>query len=611
MSIVIECEACGKPIQAGTGLFSKKKVKCSCGYMIHVNAERMAQDKCPHCGNDVIYDRKKKESAQCPVCHAKIHSGKETVKINCPACKIELIADKHAKTYTCPQCQSLIDVQGALSKMRSSGKTSVVKWDMGINNIFVYRHPVENFNIGSQLIVSEGQKALFFRNGQGLDVFSPGRHILETQKLPLLDELIKFPTDADLTFDSKVYFIRINRLSVKWGIPEIRLRNPGMNFYVKFALSGTCDLQVIDNNESVRKLVYMIIGSSAQSSSEPVTVGGKEEYTSDYIAEKFSDMIKARLSDMMANIIIKNQINVLDLEISKNAISDLMRKDMNMVFEEYGVEVPPMHFNIVNIRIQNSGEVERWVQQEADRVLRVREQQVLAEEALAERGRIMVEEETEARRRILEAQGASEELKIGAAAEAEAYKLSGFAGVDIYSAQATAEAKEMQEKGYTYGMETTRQIGLEAMQNGLPGTGDSKGGGAGVLGDIVGLGVGLGAVGEVVNLTKGIMSPVLGGVQNSVNSNHITEQGVSKRTDTWDCLCGTKSVSSNFCPECGTPKPKIDAWNCSCGCSNIQSKFCPDCGNKRPESEMWNCDSCGMNNIKSKFCPECGHQRGE
>lgn len=629
-NFVMECPACGKPIQAGTGLFSKKKIKCSCGYMLDVNTERMAQDICPHCGNAVVYDRSKSKSATCPVCHTKINAGTETVKLTCPACKVELTADKSAKTYTCPQCKTVIDVQARLAQEKSSGKTSVIKWDMGMNDIFVYRHPVENFNIGSQLIVSEGQKALFFRNGKGLDVFGPGRHILETQKLPLLEEVLKFPTDAELTFDSKVYFVRTNRLNVKWGVPAIQLRNPGMDFYINIGMSGSMDVQVIEDNESVRKLVYMIIGSSSGTEhNDPMGAG--ESYTTTYISEKFRDVVTTRLSDLMANIILENQINVLDVENKKIVISDILRKDFNNIFEEYGLVIPSNHFNVTTIKIHNSEDVERWKQQEAERTLKVREEGVLKAEAEARQGRVLVEEQTEAQRKILRTQGEGEATKIAAQAHSEAVKfeaqgsaeatrLKGQASAEAYSAQAMAEAEEMRAKGYTYGEETSRQIGLEAMQNGLPGTGNGGGNSAagglgGTVGNIVGLGVGLGAMSGVVNMTKDIMAPIMGDATKMGQQVAGNTFPSSNKTTAWNCTCGKNCITSKFCPECGAPKPvekSSNIWNCSCGCQNITSKFCPDCGQPRPEQPTeWDCPSCGCKGITSKFCPECGQKKGE
>lgn len=633
---VMECPVCKKPIQAGTGLFAPKNIKCSCGYTVNVQLEKMATDTCPHCGNTVIYDRTKKESATCPTCHTKIHAGTEKIKLHCPTCKLELTADKNAATYLCPQCKSLIDVQAAVAKQKSSGKTSVIKWDMGMNDIFVYRHPVENFNIGSQLIVNEGQKALFFRNGKGLDTFGPGRHLLETQRLPLLSQMLDYPTDADLTWDSKVYFIRTNRLAVKWGIPELQLRNPGMDFYVKLGFNGSCDMQLIDNTESARQLVYMIIGAAAGTEGEARMAGGQEAYTTEYMRKLFKDVITTRLSDMMANIVQENGINILDIESKKIVISELLRKDMNQVLAEYGMEVPPMHFNLANIRLQDSEEVRRWKQQESDRVLKTREQDVLRAEAEAARGRMLVEEQTQVQLDILRAQGAGEELKITKAAQAEgvkleaagkaegvkleaggqaeAIRLTGQAQAESYAAQAMAEAQEMRAKGYTYGQETSRQIGLEAMQNGLPGTGGGGGATGGMMSDMIGLGVGLGTMGEIVNMTKGMISPVMQNVSNTTAPQPQPEQPPMANVITaWNCSCGKSCITSKFCPECGASKPEPVAaatWNCPCGCSDITSKFCPECGTKRPETPAaWNCPACGTAGITSKFCPECGHRR--
>lgn len=628
---VMECPACGKAIQAGTGLFSKRKIRCSCGYMLDINVERMTRDICPHCGNTVVYDRSKGKSAVCPVCRTKINAGTETVRLTCPACKAELVADKSAKTYICPQCKTVIDVQARLIQEKSSGKTSVIKWDMGINDIFVYRHPIENFNIGSQLIVSEGQKALFFRNGKGLDVFGPGRYTLETQKLPLLEEVLKFPTEAELTFDSRVYFVRTNRLNVKWGVPSIQLKNPGMNFYVDIGVSGSMDVQVIDDNESVRRLVYMIVGtSSGAEHRNPISAG--ESYTTTYISEKFRDVITTRLSDLMANIILENQINILDIESKKIVISDILRKDFNNIFEEYGLVIPVNHFNVTTIKIHNSEDVERYKKQEAERAIKVREEGVLKAEAEARQGRVIVEEQTEAQRKILRSRGEGEAAKITAQAQSEAVKfeaqgsaeatrLKGQSSAEAYSAQAMAEAEEMRAKGYTYGEETSRQIGLEAMQNGLPGTGSAgegsaTGGLAGSVGDLVGLGVGLGAMSGVVDMAKDMMAPIVGDAAKA--GRNVAENTIpsSNKTTAWNCRCGKTCITTKFCPECGSPKPEDkkddSAWNCSCGRRNINSKFCPDCGKPRPEQLAgWDCPSCGRKGITSKFCPDCGRMKEE
>lgn len=60
----------------------------------------------------------------------------------------------------------------------------IIKYE-GDNSTFIWKHPVEDFNTTTQLIVHESQEAIFFMNGQALDLFGPGRHTLETQNIPL------------------------------------------------------------------------------------------------------------------------------------------------------------------------------------------------------------------------------------------------------------------------------------------------------------------------------------------------------------------------------------------------------------------------------------------
>ena len=84
--------------------------------------------------------------------------------------------------------------------------TSVIKYE-GDNSTFIWKHPCEDFNTSSQLIVHESQEAIFFLNGQALDLFGPGRHTLETQNIPLLRRIINIPTGGESPFHCEVYFI--------------------------------------------------------------------------------------------------------------------------------------------------------------------------------------------------------------------------------------------------------------------------------------------------------------------------------------------------------------------------------------------------------------------
>lgn len=82
----------------------------------------------------------------------------------------------------------------------------IIKYE-GDNSTFVWKHPCEDFNSLTQLIVHESQEAVFFMNGQALDLFGAGRYTLETQNIPKLGKLLNRTTSDNTPFHCEVYFI--------------------------------------------------------------------------------------------------------------------------------------------------------------------------------------------------------------------------------------------------------------------------------------------------------------------------------------------------------------------------------------------------------------------
>ena len=180
---VIECSVCGKYAEAKTGFFAKKKIDCSCGNIINIQTDKLASRECPHCGNQVVFDQTKGAEAVCPICHEKINaiSGQQKVEeFSCVQCGVRLMTIRSASSYVCPVCDCVNDVQERLmsEKIKTDGLASIIKYE-GDNNTFIWKHPIEDFNYGSQLIVHESQEAVFFKDGQALDLFGPGRYVLE------------------------------------------------------------------------------------------------------------------------------------------------------------------------------------------------------------------------------------------------------------------------------------------------------------------------------------------------------------------------------------------------------------------------------------------------
>ena len=86
------------------------------------------------------------------------------------------------------------------------------------NNLLVWKHPAEDFNTASTLIVHESQEAVFFKNGQVADVFPAGRYVLKTENIPVLRRIMNLPTGGESTFHCEVYFVnKVENMALKWG----------------------------------------------------------------------------------------------------------------------------------------------------------------------------------------------------------------------------------------------------------------------------------------------------------------------------------------------------------------------------------------------------------
>ena len=606
---VIECPNCGKFAEAKTGFFARKKIDCSCGYTINVRTDKLTGRECPHCGNMVVFDQSKGEKAKCPVCGEPINTMAEQSKMeefSCEQCGVRLRTSKAADTYICPVCDHVNNVQERLKseEIKRDGLASVIKYE-GDNETLVWKHPIEDFNFGSQLIVHESQEAIFFRDGQALDLFGAGRYTLETQQLPLLEKFYKLPTDTEGTFHSEVYYINMaTQMGIKWGTDsKVRMFDPASGLHIELGASGEFNVRVTDS----RKLLLKVVGTTGALKQDQLLGGNGKGF--------FRAMVMTQVKSYLAQAIRESGISVLEIDERLMELSEALRDRINPRLAEYGLTLPEFYVSRI-VTPDDDPNYKRMKEQYAEQYLLVRQEQIRKSEAEAAAQRKAVEAQTEAQMKIIGAQGEAEALKIQKQAEAEAYKM-----------QAEAEAAEMRMKGYTYQQETARQVGLGATLA----MGQSGGAGGG-LGDVAGLGVALGAMGGVINMTKDALNPMMdmgaqmgqslnaamtGGWdcacgQKGITSNFCPNCGAKKPEPKagWDCTCGQKGITSNFCPNCGAKKPEAPkGWDCACGQKGITSNFCPNCGAKKP-AETWDCE-CGQTNIKTNFCPNCGKKRGE
>lgn len=143
----------------------------------------------------------------------------------------------------------------------------VIEYSNEMVDEIVHRFPddssIGDYRLGSNVIVRDGQAAVFFRDGLALDVFGPGRHVLATANIPKLIDFIGKAFNDRTPFPAEVYFVSMKEFANrKWGTPQpIIVRNPGMGLGVALLQGfGTYSFQV----SNPQLFVTNIVGKQAK-----------------------------------------------------------------------------------------------------------------------------------------------------------------------------------------------------------------------------------------------------------------------------------------------------------------------------------------------------------
>lgn len=606
----IACPKCGKYAEGKTGFFAKKKIECSCGNIIDVRIDKLSSKKCPHCGNQIVFDQTKGAEAVCPVCRGKVNTLADQQKLqtfSCKQCGIRLSTATSAATFVCPVCDYENDVQERLvsEKIKKDGLASIIKYE-GDNSTFIWKHPIEDFNYGSQLIVHESQEAIFFKDGQALDLFGPGRHTLETQQLPLLEKAYHLPTDTEGTFHSEVYFInKTVQMGIKWGTPEkVRFIDPLTVVPLQLGASGEMNMQVSNS----RKLLVKLVGTMAGIAWEDGPGLTKS------LQSSFRPLITNAVKVNLPAVINKEAIDILEIDSKLDLISSSLREAILPGFDDYGLTIPQFYVtnvvlpeedpNFKRIRELHTISLQTRIYQAEATVKAAKAQSETLYRTAEEQSKAAIEaarREAELQRQTTETEIAKKEAErrvIGAQAEAQAQRMAGLTEAEIMRAKGYSQRDVLQaevQKSYAEGIGNMGPVV------------SGGGGGGSIVGDMLGLGVGMAAAGAI--------APQLGNMMQGFNPQGQPAQVPFASADTWDCACGQRGISGNFCSNCGSRKPTpvaANAWDCACGQKGITGNFCSNCGAKRPEAQpaTWDC-SCGRKGITGNFCDNCGKKKGE
>ncbi|MFA6583698.1 MAG: SPFH domain-containing protein [Elusimicrobiaceae bacterium] len=209
----------------------------------------------------------------------------------------------------------------------------VVKYD-GPNDILVWKWPGDQLSWGSQLIVNQSQEALFYRNGQALDLVGPGRHSLSTANIPLLESIVNIPFGNNTPFPAEVYFInKAVLLDVKWGTPRpMPILDPQLNIFLPIRANGQFGFRVKDS----RKMVVQLVGTVPTFSKEDV---------SDY----FKGVILTKAKDYIASQLIERKLSILTVSAHLAEMSQSLQAKLQADFELFGLDIVNFFINAIDV----------------------------------------------------------------------------------------------------------------------------------------------------------------------------------------------------------------------------------------------------------------------
>lgn len=323
--------------------------------------------------------------------------------------------------------------------------SEIIKYE-GDNGTFIWKHPCEDFNSMTQLIVHESQEAIFFMNGQALDLFGPGRYTLETQNIPLIGKVLNRATGDKTPFHCEVYFInKTEQMSIKWGTDsKVQYIEPTYGFPISIGASGEMSLRVEDS----RKLLVRLVGTERDLSQQKL-VGF------------FRAFLMTRVKTYIAQVMKTNAINIFEIDENLTMFSENIHKLLIPDFLGYGVSLE--RFFVTNIARPDGDR-----QYEKFKELHFRQYADIAEAKLRQQTDLIYAQ-TEAQKVIIDSQ---------------------------------AQAKKREQEGYTYQQERGFDVATEAARNEAVGQFTNLGVG---LGTMAGVG---GAVGGVVgSAVSGALNP--------------------------------------------------------------------------------------------------------
>ncbi len=209
---------------------------------------------------------------------------------------------------------------GLIDKLRNE-LVDIIEWLDAGRSTLAWRFPRHDNEIknGAELIVREGQEAVFVYRGSLADRFGPGHYQLVSENLPLLSSLQGWKHGFESPFRSEVYFVSTRPAEVRWGTPQpITIRDPDFRM-IQVRANGLLMCRVADAEVFLKE----VIGTE-----QVIEIDELTELLRRIIAQAFSDMVSS------------SGVGAIDLQTKQAELSGKLQEIVQeRVDDEYGLEI--------------------------------------------------------------------------------------------------------------------------------------------------------------------------------------------------------------------------------------------------------------------------------
>jgi membrane protease subunit (stomatin/prohibitin family) len=217
---------------------------------------------------------------------------------------------------------------GLMSKIKGE-LVDIIEWMDDNRSTLAWRFPRYQNEIknGAQLIVREGQEAVFVYRGALADRFGPGHYELKSENLPVLSTLQGWKYGFDSPFRSEVYFINTRPVTdLRWGTPTpVTVRDPDFKM-VQVRANGLCVVKV----ENAEIFLKEVIGTD-----------------SSVDVDEISELLRRVITLAFSDLVMETKLGVIDLQGKQVELSDKLRDFVaERVDDEYGLAIPSITMNI-------------------------------------------------------------------------------------------------------------------------------------------------------------------------------------------------------------------------------------------------------------------------